>query len=88
MCLEEYRGNVGEAVRSEMTTAKRTRVLIAMATSFVFISALMALAVLVDCQDGTKCTVHALIVSVGCMAYIVTLYVESFLMARNERILV
>lgn len=88
MCLEEYRGNVGEAVRSEMTTAKRTRVLIAMATSFVFISALMALAVLVDCQDGTKCTVHALIVSVSCMAYIVTLYVESFLMARNERILV
>ena len=34
VCLEEYRGNVGEAVRSEMTTAKRTRVIIVMASFF------------------------------------------------------
>jgi hypothetical protein len=75
-------------MRSEIITAKQTRVIIAMTSSFVFISALMALAVLMECQDGLKCTVHALIVSVSCMAYIGTLYVESFLMARNERILV
>lgn len=89
VCLEEYRGDTGEVVRSEIHAAKQTRILVAMTSSFVLISVLLALSVLMDCQNGEQeCAEHALIVSISCLAYIVSLYMESVFILRNRRILV